>query len=214
MKNFLLFIGFTAIIVLQVVLLFELRTQELSTAVEHSPGRLDNSQELFSEPVAVSSMPGISREDVREIVAEALEKDREAHADDYKEVLAEYHQSPEFEQLLWSLTYSFILDLSNPENRKVLHEQMQAAEQTYREEQIRLNPSQAVTNNLRQLASAAEQYFLEYGKTSVTYAELEGEYFKELVPVNGEVYRFMTISTDMKEISVVMQNGEKVSINF
>ena len=48
----------------------------------------------------------------------------------------------------------------------------------------------AVTNNLRQIANAADQYFLQQGTTSVTYNELVGPTLsiKSLVPVAGEDY--------------------------
>lgn len=49
----------------------------------------------------------------------------------------------------------------------------------------------AVLNNLRQLAAAADQYYLEHGKKSTTYDELVGpdKYVKTITPVNGENYR-------------------------
>jgi len=50
----------------------------------------------------------------------------------------------------------------------------------------------AITNNLRQLASAADQYFLEFGVTTVTSARLVGteanRYVKPIAAVAGETY--------------------------
>lgn len=48
----------------------------------------------------------------------------------------------------------------------------------------------AITNNLRQLASAADQYFLENGVTSVAQTDLVGtdKYVKTLDAVAGETY--------------------------
>jgi len=48
----------------------------------------------------------------------------------------------------------------------------------------------AITNNLRQLASAADQYFLEQGATSVDSADLVGteNYVKVIDAVAGETY--------------------------
>ena len=48
----------------------------------------------------------------------------------------------------------------------------------------------AITNNLRQLASAADQYFLENGVTSVSSAALIGtdKFIKTVDPVAGEAY--------------------------
>ena len=49
----------------------------------------------------------------------------------------------------------------------------------------------AITNNLRQLAAAADQYYLENGVDSATYSKLVGpdKYVKQLQPVAGENYR-------------------------
>ena len=49
----------------------------------------------------------------------------------------------------------------------------------------------AIMNNLRQLAAAADQYYLENGKTQVTLDEIVGEtkYVKKLVAADGENYR-------------------------
>ena len=50
----------------------------------------------------------------------------------------------------------------------------------------------AVTNNLRQLSAAADQYFLEYGVNSVTSSALVGsgssQYIKALQTVANETY--------------------------
>lgn len=49
----------------------------------------------------------------------------------------------------------------------------------------------AVVNNLRQLAAAADQYYLENGKNTATYADLVGpdKYIRQIDPVAGENYR-------------------------
>jgi len=50
--------------------------------------------------------------------------------------------------------------------------------------------TKAITNNLRQLASAADQYFLENGATTVAQSDLVGtdKYVKALTAVAGESY--------------------------
>lgn len=50
--------------------------------------------------------------------------------------------------------------------------------------------TKAITNNLRQLASGADQYFIEYGVTSVAQTSLVGQdkYVKTLASVAGETY--------------------------
>lgn len=49
----------------------------------------------------------------------------------------------------------------------------------------------AVLNNLRQLAAAADQYYLEKGVTTATYEDLVGptKYVRRLNPVDDEDYR-------------------------
>lgn len=49
----------------------------------------------------------------------------------------------------------------------------------------------AILNNLRQLAAAADQFYLENGKSQVTLEELVGptKYVKALNVVDGEDYR-------------------------
>jgi type IV pilus assembly protein PilA len=72
----------------------------------------------------------------------------------------------------------------------------------------------AVTNNLRQIASAADQYFLEEGVTEVSIDKLIGTYIYSLTPVAGESYENMTITADMTEISVVLGDGRVISVDF
>lgn len=74
----------------------------------------------------------------------------------------------------------------------------------------------AVINNLRQIAAAADQYFLEEGKTSVTIEELVGpdKYILELTPVAGESYEGMIITVEMEEISVILESGQVISLPY
>ena len=71
----------------------------------------------------------------------------------------------------------------------------------------------AVTNNLRQIASAADQYFLENGVTEVTIDKLVGEYIRGLTPVAGESYEGMVIRMG-EDISVTLGDGSVLSIEF
>lgn len=52
----------------------------------------------------------------------------------------------------------------------------------------------SMTNNLRQIASAGQQYILEEGVTTASYASLVGDYFADIATVNGEDYTVLTIS--------------------
>ena len=61
--------------------------------------------------------------------------------------------------------------------------------------------TKAITNNLRQLASAADQYFLEYGVTTVSSTSLVGTdaYVKTVDAVAGESYSAtITQGTDIQ----------------
>jgi type IV pilus assembly protein PilA len=75
---------------------------------------------------------------------------------------------------------------------------------------------QTARNNLRQIASAADQYFLEEGVAEVTYEQLVGPdaYIRSIEPVAGEVYEGMVITTEMDEISVTLPDGRVISIPF
>ena len=53
----------------------------------------------------------------------------------------------------------------------------------------------AISNNLRQLASAADQHFLENGGTSVTTTNLVGTYIKSLDSVAKETYPTQILAT-------------------
>jgi len=72
----------------------------------------------------------------------------------------------------------------------------------------------AITNNLRQIASAADQYFLENGVNEVSFEQLEGDYFKNITPVAGESYQGMMINSDMQAISVTLPSGEVIEYTF
>lgn len=71
----------------------------------------------------------------------------------------------------------------------------------------------AITNNLRQLASAAQQYFLEEGVTTVAQSDLVGEdkYINSLEQVADETYP-ATITADDASISTA--SGTSVTYTF
>lgn len=66
----------------------------------------------------------------------------------------------------------------------------QKVRETSQTKAIETSQTKAITNNLRQLASAADQYFLENGVTEVAQTELVGtdKYVKTLNPVADETY--------------------------
>ncbi|MEX0326095.1 MAG: type II secretion system protein [Puniceicoccaceae bacterium] len=65
----------------------------------------------------------------------------------------------------------------------------------------------AVTNNLRQLAAAAQQYMLETGALEATQASIigEGKWLSTLEQVATEVYP-TTITASQSEITIVSGN--------
>jgi type IV pilus assembly protein PilA len=69
----------------------------------------------------------------------------------------------------------------------------------------------AVLNNLRQLAAAADQHYLETGTTTATYDQLVGptRYIKVINPVAGENYRALRFSQG-QTLRVRLGNGKTV----
>ena len=69
----------------------------------------------------------------------------------------------------------------------------------------------AVLNNLRMLAAAADQYYLEHGVNTANYDDLVGpeKYIKRLVPVAGEDYRQLRFRLG-QPLSVRLPNGRVI----
>lgn len=72
--------------------------------------------------------------------------------------------------------------------------------------------AKAITNNLRMLSAAADQYYLEKGVTSATYDDLvgPGTYIKTLVPVAGEDYH-QIVFTQGRRLTVRLPDGRVFS---
>ncbi len=71
----------------------------------------------------------------------------------------------------------------------------------------------AVMNNLRQLAAAADQHYLETGTTTATYDQLVGatRYIKVINPVAGENYRALRFQQG-QSLRVRLQDGKMVEL--
>ncbi len=81
-------------------------------------------------------------------------------------------------------------------------------------QKVRGNAQQkTVLINLRQIASAGQQYLLEEGATSVTYSELVGEYFPPIEPVAGEDYTGLVVKIS-GTLTVTLRNGETVEYSY
>ena len=72
----------------------------------------------------------------------------------------------------------------------------------------------AMLNNLRQLAAAADQFYLENGKMQATFDELVGptKYVKQVNPVEGEDYRAIVFAQG-KPLTVTTSGGFSMSYN-
>ncbi len=72
-----------------------------------------------------------------------------------------------------------------------------------------------ITNNLRQFASAAQQYMLDEGVSSVVYTDLvgAGKHISTIKVVNGESYTGLTAAQTTSQLSVT-SNAGTVVYNF
>ncbi len=73
----------------------------------------------------------------------------------------------------------------------------------------------AILNNLRQVAAAGQQYILETGKSTVSYADLQPTYFKDIQKVAEEDYSVLTVtSTGATALKVTTSAGMVVSYTY
>ena len=75
-----------------------------------------------------------------------------------------------------------------------------------------------ITNNLRVIASAAQQYMMEQGASQVSETQLEGtnssNYFRPIAKVNAETYNGLVISSTTTQLSTVEGDGTVVTFNM
>jgi len=73
-----------------------------------------------------------------------------------------------------------------------------------------------IMNNLRQLASAADQHFLETGTSTAGLTDLVGndKYIKSLDIVAGETYTPTTITTAVTQLSATPTGGSAVTYDM
>jgi len=76
----------------------------------------------------------------------------------------------------------------------------------------------AITNNLRQIASAAQQYMLEQGVSSVAETLLEGtttsNYIRPIALVSGETYSGLSLNSTVTQLSTSETDGTVVTFNM
>jgi type IV pilus assembly protein PilA len=75
-----------------------------------------------------------------------------------------------------------------------------------------------VTNNLRQIATAAQQYMLEQGVSMVNETQLEGtattNYLHPVQTVVGEAYTGIAVDNATSEIAVSEGDGTLINITY
>jgi type IV pilus assembly protein PilA len=91
--------------------------------------------------------------------------------------------------------------------------------QMYSMDQIRQQSRvKAMTNNLRQLATAASQYMLDKGVRSASYYDLVGtstdDYIRSINPVMGEDYSGIIVNAADTQVMVVAPDGTVVTYNM
>ena len=93
--------------------------------------------------------------------------------------------------------------------------EQQAAEAQQAEMQ---RQGKAIELNLRQLASAGQQYMLDKGVTEASYQDLVGtatdNYIRSIAPVAGENYESMTIYQTTTQVSITTPDGRVVQYNL
>ena len=74
----------------------------------------------------------------------------------------------------------------------------------------------AVLNNLRQFASAAQQYMLETGQTTADYTAIVGasKWLNTIESVGTEVYTGLTVGTATTTITLGSPSGRDVTYTF
>ena len=77
----------------------------------------------------------------------------------------------------------------------------------------RSSMEKTILNNLRQLAAAADQFFLEHGVDKVKFEQLVGpdKYIKQLTPIDGEDYSKLDLTLGASPWKIVSASGITVS---
>ena len=75
-----------------------------------------------------------------------------------------------------------------------------------------------ITNNLRIIASAAQQYMLEQGASQVGDTQMEGtssfNYYRPISKVNAETYNGLVVGSTTTQLSTVESDGTVVTFNL
>ncbi len=73
-----------------------------------------------------------------------------------------------------------------------------------------------ILNNLRQVASAGQQYILEEGKVSVAIDDLDPTYFATISAVAGEDYTGLSVAetASPRELVVTKADNDKITYEY
>ena len=71
-----------------------------------------------------------------------------------------------------------------------------------------------ILNNLRQVASAGQQYILDEGVTDVDFDQLEGTYFPTIDPVAGESYDNLVVVEGGGSLTISINATDSVFFTY
>ena len=83
-------------------------------------------------------------------------------------------------------------------------------------QQVRTNArGKTVLNNLRQIASAGQQYLLDKGVTTVSYSQLlNDKRFPSITPVAGEVYTSLNVAQGSTKLVATAAGNQRVVYTY
>lgn len=72
-----------------------------------------------------------------------------------------------------------------------------------------------ILNNLRQVASAGQQYLLDQGVTQATYSQLLGDKrFPSIKPVAGESYTTLSVAENGTKLVATAAGGQRIVYTY
>jgi type IV pilus assembly protein PilA len=75
--------------------------------------------------------------------------------------------------------------------------------------------AKTILNNLRQVASAGQQYLLDKGVTQATYSQLRNDgRFPEIKPVASEVYTGLSVAQGGVKLTATAAGGQRVVYTY
>ena len=130
-------------------------------------------------------------------------------SNDIADWIAVQPAGPSLDHLVYSLALRLDSDEGNSLARKITDPEL-------RLKYAHLRSEKAVVKNLQYVASSAQQFMLDTGKSQVRYNEFlgEGKVLPDVLPVSGETYEHIEILTNTTRISVTTPEGKRVHYDF